>query len=172
MNKICLVSTVMLMTGLLSVSAQADELKLAVVDMQAVLQKAPQIAKINDALTHQFEGRQNSIVKAQDELQKEANNLQKNAAVMKPEERDNLEHKLMTDRNNVNSMITCFQKDLSKQQSESLHGFSQQLDSVVSKLAVEGHFDVVIQKGSTLYAKSDLDITPKVLEALKKVKKA
>lgn len=168
MNKVCLVSIVTLMTGLLSVSAEAAEIKLAVVDMQVVLQKAPQIVKINAALTHQFKGRQDSIVKAQNELQKEASNLEKNAAVMKADERTRLENKLMTDQNNVKSMIASFQSDLSKQQSESLHGFSQQLDGVVNKIAMKDGYDVVIQKGSTLYAKNDLDITSQVLEALKK----
>lgn len=168
MNKVCLLSTMTLMAGLLTLPVHADELKLAVVDMQAILQKAPQISKINDALTRQFKGRQDSIVKAQSELQKEADNLQKNAAVMQADKRSNLENKLMIDRNNVNSMIASFQKDLSKRQSESLHSFSQQLDSVVSKVAAQSGYDVVIQKGSTLYAKNNLDITQQILDALKR----
>ncbi|MGC1854444.1 MAG: OmpH family outer membrane protein [Candidatus Aquirickettsiella sp.] len=168
MNKVCLVSIVALMTGLLAVSAQADELKLAVVDMQVVLQKAPQIAKINEALTRQFKGRQDSIVKAQNELRKEADNLQKNAAVMTPTDRSAKENKLMTDENNVKSMVSSFQSDLSKQQSVSLHSFSQQLDSVVSKVAAQSGYDLVIQKGSTLYAKNNLDITQQILDALKR----
>ncbi|TLY47872.1 MAG: OmpH family outer membrane protein [Gammaproteobacteria bacterium] len=168
MNKVCLLSIVTLMTGLLSLSVHADEAKLAVVDMQVILQKAPQISKINDALTRQFKGRQDSIVKAQNELQKEAENLQKNAAVMQADKRSNLENKLMIDRNNVNSMIAAFQKDLSKQQSESLHSFSQQLDSVVSKVAAQSGYDLVIQKASTLYAKNNLDITQQILDVLKR----
>lgn len=166
MKKVCLLSLASLFT-LLAVNAHAD-VKLAVVDMQAVLQKAPQIAKINDSLTKQFKGRQDQIVQAQHNLQSETQNLEKNAAVMKVDERANLEKKIMMDRNNVQSMVASFQKDLSKQQSDSLHGFSQQLDSVVSKLASQSGFDLVVQKGSTLYAKSDLDITQQILDALKK----
>lgn len=168
MNKICLVSILTIMTGLLTLTARAEEIKLAVVDMQVVLQKAPQIAKINDALTRQFKGRQDSIIKAQSDLQKEANNLQKNAAVMKADERSVLENKVMTDQNKVKSMIASFQKDLSKKQSESLHNFSQELDGVVSKVAAQSGYDLVIQKGSTLYAKNNLDITQQVLEVLKR----
>lgn len=169
MNKVCLLSIVTLLTGLLALSVHADELKLGVVDMQVILQKAPQISKINEALNRQFKGRQENIVKAQSQLQKEAENLQKNAAVMQADKRSNLENKLMIDRNNVNSMIAAFQKDLSKQQSESLHNFSQQLDGVVSKVAAQSGYDLVIQKGSTLYAKNNLDITQQVLDALKRV---
>ncbi|WP_342146359.1 OmpH family outer membrane protein [Rickettsiella endosymbiont of Aleochara curtula] len=168
MNKVCLVSIITLMTGLLTVSAQAEEVKLAVVDMQVVLQKAPQIAKINEALTRQFKGRQDSIVKEQNALRKEAENLQKNAAVMNAADRSALENKLMTDENKVKSMVASFQSDLSKQQSESLHGFSQQLDGVVSKVAAQSGYDLVIQKGSTLYAKNNLDITQQILDALKR----
>ncbi|WP_126322805.1 OmpH family outer membrane protein [Candidatus Rickettsiella viridis] len=166
MKKVCLLSLASLFT-LIAANAQAD-VKLAVVDMQAVLQKAPQIAKINDSLTKQFKGRQDQIVQAQHNLQSETQNLEKNAAVMKVDERANLEKKIMTDRNNVQSMVASFQKDLSKQQSDSLHSFSQQLDSVVSRLASQSGFDLVVQKGSTLYAKSDLDITQQVLDALRK----
>jgi outer membrane protein len=153
---------------LLAANAHADGVKLAVVDMQAVLQKAPQIEKINKNLTAQFKGRQDKIMQAQRDLQNETQNLEKNAAVMKADDRAKLENKIMTDRNNVQTMVAAFQKDLSKQQSDSLHGFSQQLDGVVSKLAAQTGFDLVIQKGSTLYAKSDLDITQQVLDALKK----
>ncbi len=150
-------------------NAGGEHLKLAVVDMQMVLQKAPQIAKINESLTKQFKGRQDRIVQAQHELQDETQNLEKNSSVMKADDRLNLEKKIMMDRNNVQTMVTSFQKDLSKEQSDSLHGFSQQLDGVVSKLALQTGIDLIIQKGSVLYARSDMDITPKVLEALKKV---
>lgn len=169
MNKVCLLSIMTLMAGLLILPAHADQLKLGVVDMQVILQKAPQISKINEALTRQFKGRQDSIVKAQGDLQKEAEDLKKNAAVMQADKRSNLENKLMIDRNKVNSMIAAFQKDLSKQQSESLHSFSQQLDGVVSKVAEQSGYDLVIQKGTTLYAKNNLDITQQVLDALKRV---
>ncbi|MDQ8039529.1 MAG: OmpH family outer membrane protein [Rickettsiella sp.] len=167
MKNICLLSLVSLVM-VLTTNAYAEGVKLAVVDMQAVLQKAPQIAKINDSLTKQFKSRQDKIIQEQHNLQTEAQNLEKNAAVMKTEERTKLENKIMTDRNNVQSMVASFQKDLSKQQSDSLHGFSQQLDSVVSKLAGQMGIDLVIQKGSTLYAKDDLNITSQVLDALKK----
>jgi|GEM_PF-516267 outer membrane protein len=150
-------------------NTSTEYLKLAVVDMQVVLQKAPQITKINESLTKQFKGRQDKIIQAQHDLQDETQNLEKNAAVMKADDRLNLEKKIMMDRNNVQTMVASFQKDLSKQQSESLHGFSQQLDGVVNKLALQTGFDLVIQKGSTLYSKSSMDITPKVLDALKRV---
>lgn len=167
MNKVCLISIMTLMLGLLTVPAYAD-VKLAVVDMQVVLQKAPQIAKINEALTRQFKGRQDSIVKQQNDLKKEATELQKNGAVMKADQRSALEDRVMTDENRVKSMIAAFQKDLSKQQSKSLHNFSMQLETVVSKIAGQSGIDLVIQKGSTLYAKNDLDITNQILEALKR----
>lgn len=167
MKKLWWLSVTAMLLTVFTLGAQAEGLKLAVVDMQAILQKAPQIAKINDALTRQFKGRQDKIVQSQKELQSEKERLEKNAAVMKADERATLEKKIMTDTNNIQSMVVAFQKDLSKQQSESLHNFSQQLDGVVSRLAAKKGVDVVIQKGSTLYAKSDLDITADVLGALK-----
>lgn len=168
MKKVALLSFASLVM-LLAANAYADGVKLAVVDMQAVLQKAPQIAKINESLTKQFKGRQDQIIQAQRNLQNETQDLEKNAAVMKQEDRNKLEKKIMTDRNNVQTMVASFQKDLSKKQSDSLHDFSQQLDGVVSKLAKQTGIDLVVQKGSTLYAKNDLDITQQVLDALKKI---
>jgi outer membrane protein len=168
MKKVWVSFFLMSFFALIMANANAEGLKLAVVDMQVILQKAPQIAKINESLNKQFKGRQDKIIEAQRNLEDETKNLEKNASIMKSEDRNNLEKKIMTDRNDVQTMVTTFQKDLSKQQSESLHGFSQQLDTVVSKLASKTGLDLVIQKGSTLYAKSELDITQQVLDALKK----
>ncbi len=39
---------------------------------------------------------------------------------------------------------------------------------MVSKVAAQSGYDLVIQKGSTLYAKNNLDITQQILDASKK----
>lgn len=167
MNKVgCL--SIMALFSLLACSAHAQEVKLAVVDMQVVLREAPQIAKINDSLNKQFKGRQSEIIQAQHNLESEATNLEKNAAVMKETDRINLEKKVMTDRNKVQTMIASFQKDVSAQQSKLFEGFSKQLGSVVNKLADQSSYDVVIQKNNLLYAKNNLDITQQVVDALKR----
>ncbi|WP_010598143.1 OmpH family outer membrane protein [Rickettsiella massiliensis] len=71
MKKLWWLSVTAMLLTVFTLGAQAEGLKLAIVDMQAILQKAPQIAKINDALTRQFKGRQDKIVQSQKELQSE-----------------------------------------------------------------------------------------------------
>ncbi len=93
MKKLWWLSVTAMLLTVFTLGAQAEGLKLAIVDMQAILQKAPQIAKINDALTRQFKGRQDKIVQSQKELQSEKERLEKNATVMKADERATLEKK-------------------------------------------------------------------------------
>lgn len=145
----------------------AQELKLAIVDMQVVLQNAPQIAKLNDQLAKQFKPRQESILQAKKNLETQVNNLEKNGAVLDDKEREKLKNRIITDRNNLQTTLTAYQNDFSQAQNKSLQTFSKQLDKAVNSVAQKDHLDLVLQKGGVLFAKSGLDITQQVLLALK-----
>jgi outer membrane protein len=145
----------------------AQELKLAIVDMQVVLQNAPQIAKLNDQLTKQFKPRQESILQAKKNLEAQVNNLEKNGAVLDDKEREKLKNRIITDRNSLQTTLTAYQNDFSQAQNKSLQTFSKQLDKAVTSVAQKDHLDLVLQKGGVLFAKSGLDITQEVLLALK-----
>jgi len=168
MKKILLsvVSTVVL--SFFAMTASADNLKVGVVDMQQILQKAPQITTINEQLTKQFKPRQDKIVAAQKTLQDEINNLNKNGAVMNVKDRNKLQDKVIQDRSDLQGTIVTFQRDLSTAQNQSLQSFNTQLNAVVGDIAKKNMLDIVIQRASTLYAKDSLDVTKQVLDELSK----
>lgn len=168
MKKILLSVVSAVVLSLFAMTASADNLKVGVVDMQQILQKAPQITVINEQLTKQFKPRQDKIVAAQKALQDEINNLNKNGAVMNVKDRNKLQDKVIQDRSDLQGTIVTFQRDLSNAQNQSLQTFNTQLGAVVGDIAKKNMLDIVIQRASTLYAKDSLDITKQVLDELNK----
>ncbi len=163
MKKLFLITSMLLVACF----AQASEVKLAVVDMQVILQKAPQVSEINNKLTSKFEPRKKTILQAQKTLKEEVDNLNKNSAVLGTKEREQLKNKIITDRNNLQTMIVSFQRDYSQVQNQSLQAFSKQLERAVGTVAKKSNIDLVLQKGVILFSREGLDITQQVLLALK-----
>lgn len=149
-----------------TLTARAGDLKLAIVDTQVLIDKSPEITKITRALKHRNILRRAKIMQLQEKLQNEVEELKENAVIMTIEERAALEKKVITDRNNIQTMKADLNKDISKQKKEILDDFSSKVKEVVSRLAANKHIDLVLQKRKTWYAKNDLDLTEDVLKAL------
>ena len=146
----------------------ADNLKIKVIDMQQVLQKAPQIAVINEQLTKQFKPRQEKIVSEQKALQTDVTKLNKDSTVMSSSERNALQEKITKNREALEKEILSFQRDLSTAQNQSLKIFNNKLNSVVGDVAKKDQTDLVILRAGVLYQKeaANLDITQQVLSGL------
>jgi len=165
-----LVTAAALLTAGTSMAADAPTtaLKIGVIDVQQILQKSPQIAKINDQLTKQFKPRQDKIISEQKDLQAEVDKLNKNGPVMTDGDRNKLQDKIIADRANVQSMALTFQRDLQQAQQNAMQGFMNQLTGVVSDVAKSNHYDLILQRAGVPYANGSLDVTAQVLQALEK----
>lgn len=160
--------TLFLAAGNVSAATETSGLKVAVVDMQQVLQKASQIKTINNQLTNQFKPRQDKIVAQQKTLQDETNKLEKEGSVMSPADRGKLQDKIIKERADLQGIAIAFQRDVSAAQNQAMQGFMNKFTSAVSKVAKAGNYDLVMQRSGVPYVKEDLDITKQVLDELNK----
>lgn len=168
MKKVILASAFAASLVLASSSAVADPVKIGVIDLQQIMQKSSQIAAINNQLTKDFKPRQEKIVTAQKDLQTETDQLTRNSATMTETDRNKLQDKLIADRSNVQAQMLTFQRDLNAAQNQAMQKFMTQLNDVVSKVAANGGFDLVLQKAGVPFVKTSLDVTNQVLEQLNK----
>lgn len=166
MKKICWLSWISILLITVTLTAKAEGLRFAVVNMNIILEKSPQMAKIYKVVEHKFQPQHTKIIELQKELQSEIDKLAEHTATMKTGERAALQMKIMTDRSNLQSMEADFKQDYSNQQDKILDSFSQQVENVIARLAANKHIDVVIKETGIWYAKPDLDITTEVLQAL------
>lgn len=140
---------------------------IGVVNMQNVLQTAPQVKKINADLKKKFSARKDKILAMAKSLQSDMGNYSKNKAVMSTKKASALKARISSQETTLRSEQMKYQQDLMAAQNKAMQGFLTRLKSAVTKVATQKHLAIVFPKNSLLYAGSDSDITSAVLSKLK-----
>jgi outer membrane protein len=148
-----------------SLPASAQELKIGVVNVPALMQRAPQGAVAMEALEEEFRPRQLEVVAKQKEFETLSEKVQRDVAVMGETERRNAEKNLRDLQREVARLQTEFQEDLNLRRNEELGNLQRALLKEVQEFAQSAGFDLVVGDG-VLYASSAVNITEQVLKAM------
>jgi len=149
----------------LSISAQAQELKIGVVNVPALMEQAPQARVAMAALDEEFKPRQREIVAKQNELQELNDKVQRDLAVMGETERRNAEKDLRDLQREVTRLQTEFREDLNLRRNEELGNLQRSLLKEVQDYAQASGYDLVVGDG-VLFASTAVNITENVLRAM------
>jgi outer membrane protein len=149
----------------LTVITHAQELKIGVVNVPALMQQSPQRQVAMDGLQEEFAPRQREIVAKQKEFEDLGEKVQRDVAVMGEVERRNAERDLRDLQREVARLQTEFQEDLNLRQNEELGNLQRLLLKEVQDYAQASGFDLVVGDG-VLYASSAVNITENVLRAM------
>jgi len=144
--------------------------KIAVVDVRTVLQKLAEVKGIDKDLSKQFNPRRDDIMKLQQDLKAEVDDLNKNASVLADADKQKRSDKIDADKRNLTRMQQDFQDDLAQAQQRAMAGLMQQVQAAVSTIAKADGYTIVLPKESVPYVSDNLDITTRVLEAIAKEK--
>ena len=145
--------------------ATAQELKIGVVNVPLLMDRAPQTKAAMDALQEEFAPRQREFAAKAKELEDLTARLQKDAAVMGETERRNADKQLRDLQREVNRIQSEFQEDLNLRQNEELGNLQRSLLGEVQQYAQEQGFDLVVGDG-VLFASPTVNITDDVLRAI------
>jgi len=148
-----------------SVPALAQELKIGVVNVPILMQRAPQAQLAMDALQEEFAPRQREIVAKQKEFEDLGEKVQRDVAVMGETERRNAEKDLRDLKREVERLQTEFQEDLNLRRNEELGNLQRSLLKEVQEYAQTSGFDLIVGDG-VLYASNAVNITENVLRAM------
>jgi len=149
----------------LVVPAFAQELKIGVVNVPALMARAPQAGAVSDALAEEFQPRQREIVARQKELEELGEKVQRDLAVMGETERRNAEKDVRDLQREVARLQNEFQEDLNLRRNEELGDLQRALLKEVQDYAQTAGFDLVVGDG-VLYASTAINITENVLRAM------
>jgi len=149
----------------LSVSAQAQDLKIGVVNIPALMEQAPQARVAMTALDEEFKPRQREIIAKQTELQELTEKVQRDLAVMGETERRNAEKDLRDLQREVTRLQTEFREDLNLRRNEELGNLQRSLLKEVQDFAQASGYDLVVGDG-VLFASTAVNITENVLRAM------
>ena len=142
-----------------------QQVKIGVVNVQALMERAPQTKAAMDALQQEFAPRQREVLAKQKELDDLQNKLQKDLAVMGETERMNAQKKLRDLQRDVKRLQDEFREDLNLRQNEELGTLQRSILKEVQDFAAQQGYDLVVGDG-VLYASSALNITEEVLRAV------
>ena len=148
-----------------SLPAQAQELKIGVVNIPSLMEQAPQARVAMAALEEEFQPRQREIVSKQTEYEQLAEKVQRDVAVMGETERRNAEKDLRDLQREVTRLQTEFREDLNLRRNEELGNLQRSLLKEVQDYAEASGFDLVVGDG-VLYASTAVNITENVLRAM------
>jgi outer membrane protein len=141
------------------------ELKIGVVNFEALLQESPQLKAMRQTLQDEFSPRERDLVQQQKDLKTKADNFQKNAAVMSEAEKSKVERELREGQRDLERKGNEFKDDANLRQNEEIGKLQRALIAEVQNFAKSGNYDLVVGQG-VLYAKDSIDITGQVLTAI------
>lgn len=153
----------------LSLSAfagHASEMAIGVVNMQQILQSAPQVKQINAQLKDQFSKRKSDILAQAKVLQADMANFDKNKTVLAANQLTTLKNKIASEENQLRTEQMSYQQDLMTAQNNAMNGFLKSLKASVSVVAVQKKLVLVLPANTLLYSAPSADVTNAVLTNL------
>lgn len=155
----------MMLVVVFAMPAAAQDLKVGVVNVPLLMDRAPQTKAAMDALEKEFAPRQREILAKQKEYQDLSEKVQRDVAVMGETERRNAEREMRELQRDVERLQTEFREDLNLRRNEELGNLQRALLKEVQDYAQTAGFDLIVGDG-VLYASNAINITELVLRAV------
>tara|TARA_R110000782_G_scaffold48027_2_gene105293 strand:- start:141 stop:668 length:528 start_codon:yes stop_codon:yes gene_type:complete len=153
------------MVGAFALPATAQEVKIGVVSLQAIVERAPQTKAVMDALREEFAPREREILAKQKEIEDLQAKVQKDLAVMGETERRNAEKNLRDLGRDFQRLQTEYQEDSNVRQNEEFGVLQRSVLKEVQDYAQAQGYDLIVGDG-VLYVSSSVNITEEVLNAI------
>ncbi len=151
---------------LVSLSVYA-ELKVGFVQVDKILQEAPQTIESNKKLEKEFSLRTDKLKADVKALKEREASFSKDVLTMKDSERGTKEKSLSQLRVDVQRIERELREDINIRRNEELGGLQEQINKAVTSVSKAEGYDLVVYNG-VAYASEKIDITDKILKSLGK----
>jgi outer membrane protein len=151
--------------GVFAMPAAAQEMKIGVVDLQALIRNAPQTKVTMEALQEEFAPREREFEAKKKEYEDLAEKTQKDLAVMGETERRNAEKDLRELQRDLARLQSEFQEDFNLRQNEEIGKLQRSMLKEVQDYAEQQGYDLIVGDG-VLYVNAAVNITDDVLRAV------
>lgn len=146
-------------------AASSSAMKVGVVDLPMILQKAPQVSAINDKLKNEFSSQQKTIMELQAKIRGEIGKLSGDTSKMSADDKKKLQDQIGGDQKELQQQVMKLQQSLAEAQSNEMQKFMSEIDSASEKVAGKKGLDMVMLKQAVLYPQGT-DITKDVMDLL------
>ena len=150
---------------LLFANISVAELKIGVVNVPKVMEKAPQAEKAKKRLEKEFSPRDKQLVKQQKDIKKLEEKLTRDASVMGESERRKLERDIVSKKREATRSQQEFSEDFNLRRNEELGKLQRRIYEAIKAMAKEGKYDLILTDG-VIHASDRIDVTAQVQEKL------
>lgn len=162
-----LISAVLVMVFMFaSPFATAGNSKIGVVDLQKIMQNAPQMKEIQANLEKTFKARRDKLVAMEEKLKSDMESFKRDSAVLTAAKRKELEEKIVAQQQHLEQEGQQYQQELSAANNEAMEGFYNKIKAAIAKVAESEKYDLVFQKDAAPFSLDALDVTPKVMKEI------
>lgn len=150
-----------------STTLQAAELKVGYVQVDKILQEAPQTAESGKKLEKEFGPRTQELERMQKQIKDIESSLDKDSLTMSETERRNKERDISNLKIEFQRKQRELREDVNLRKNEELGSLQDRINKAVTSVSEAEGYDLVIY-GGVAYASKKVDITDKVLKSLGK----
>jgi outer membrane protein len=159
-----LTAALFLIAPLLFAGSARAEMRVAVVDVQRAVMQTEDGLRAQANLKKLFDSRQQELDRKQKDMQKEKDDIEKQAKVLSKEalatRADAWQKKMME----LQQVFMEYNKELEKKQKEITDPIFERVMGIVKRLASTENFDLVIDKNTVAYVRTDLDLTDRCIQ--------
>lgn len=154
----------LLISGLLALSAQAEELRIGFVSTDRVLKEAATAKAAQTKLEQEFSKREKELTDLGSNIKSMADKFEKEAPTLPESQRATRQKQLVEQDRDFQRKRREFQEDLNARKNEELAAVLDRANKVVKQVAETEKYDVILQEA--VYINPKFDITDKVIKAL------
>ena len=148
--------------------AAADDAPIAVVDVARVISESIMGKAARSNVEAEAKKREQPLEKLRLELKTESEGMAKQASVMSAEALQQKREKFLKKEQDFKHKVETEQQEVVKRNNEEMGKVVREIDALVAQFAKEAGYRYVLEndRQTVIYARPDLDLTSKVIEAL------
>ncbi len=150
---------------LLAANVSFADLKIGVVNIPAVLEKAPQAEKAKKRLEQEFKPRDNQLVSQQKEIQTMQEKFKKDASTMSESQRNRMETDIQNKMRDAKRSQQEFSEDFNARRNDELGKLQKRIVESIRAIAKDQEFDLILTDG-VIYSSPQMDITSQLQQKL------
>lgn len=150
----------------ISMSAQAE--KIAVLGVQQALMASAAAVEFRSSVKSEFAKDEKNLLDLEKQVKAARDKASKNKDLASPDELKKMKIQFQKVFSEYQRAAQALQQKRMQKEQEFIQEMKPRLDKVIRGLIEKEGYDVVLAKQATLFAKKELDITPRVVELLNK----
>ncbi|MBF38545.1 OmpH family outer membrane protein [Idiomarina sp. UBA4520] len=158
-------AAVAISTSLFAGAAQAQQ-KIGVVDMMNVFQQLPQREQISEKLQNEFQDRFEEMRQLEQKVQELRQKQERDASIMSEAEKTQLARELEQTISQAQLKSKALQEDTRARQNEERNKLLAKVQGVITDVAEEEGYDIVLESNAVAYMKADNDLSDEVVEKM------